>query len=112
MDNCEARTRSAKNDAAAANNVVWIQKIAFPACSARSLVKRPGFFWVKSAGSCRVQGDTSGCSSVGFYGACAGFVGRLGNVRIKNGKQRQWRRPLMGSAADALASVDSFEAQC
>ena len=48
MDNCEARTRSAKNDAAAANNVVWNQKIAFPACSARSLIidvadQRPGF---------------------------------------------------------------------
>jgi len=38
IDKLEARTRSAKNDAAAANNVVWNQKMAFPSCSARSLI--------------------------------------------------------------------------
>jgi hypothetical protein len=37
IDNCEARTGSAKNDAAA-NNVVWNQKMAFPSCSVRSLI--------------------------------------------------------------------------
>jgi hypothetical protein len=37
IDNCEARTRSAKNDGAN-SNVVWNQKMAFPSCSARSLI--------------------------------------------------------------------------
>ena len=37
INNCEARTRSAKNDAAN-KKVVWNQKLAFPSCGMRSMI--------------------------------------------------------------------------
>jgi hypothetical protein len=88
MDNCEARTRSAKKNAAAANNVVWNQKIAFPACSARSLIidvadQRPGFSESNPRGLVASKAILVDALPWDLKGQMPGFVGRLGNVHIK-----------------------------